>query len=59
VSVPELTISPALKGWVGNRRTMAALSSAKQKAGLLKQFLPDPSSFHKLSVLRHAHLKSR
>jgi len=44
VSVPELTISPALKGWFGNRRTMAALSSDKHKAGLLKQFLPDPSS---------------
>ena len=44
VSVPELTISAALKGWAGNRRKMAAPSSAKHKAGLLKQFLPDPSS---------------
>src|SRR5208282_672680 len=44
VSVPELTISPALNGSVGNRRTMAALSSARHKAGLLKEFLPDPSS---------------
>src|SRR5580700_6919089 len=44
VSVPELTISPALRGSVGDRLVMAALSSARHKAGLFNEFLPDPSS---------------
>src|ERR1700686_652358 len=44
VSVPELTISPELNGWLGKRRIMAAPSSARQKAGLRRLFLPDPSS---------------
>jgi len=44
VSVPELTISPALKGWLGKRRRMATPSSARHKAGLRKLFLPEPSS---------------
>src|SRR4029077_11193390 len=44
VSVPELTISPAPNGSEGNRRATAVPSSARHKAGLFKEFLPDPSS---------------
>src|ERR1700676_5415581 len=41
VRVPELMISPALNGSVGNRRTMAAPGSARHRAGLRRLFLPE------------------
>src|SRR6202034_697785 len=44
VSVPELTISPALSGCDGKRRAMATPSSARHRAGLFRAFLPEPSS---------------
>src|ERR1700734_1399964 len=44
VRVPELTTSPAVKGSEGKRRSIAAASSARQRAGLFKEFLPEPSS---------------
>ena len=44
VSVPVLMISPAASGSLGNLLRTAVPSSPRHKAGLRREFLPDPSS---------------